>query len=244
MQAEWRQLVMLSYAVNPSLLSSWVPEPLELNFWKGKTFITLVGLMNRNVRVVGIPVPFHRSFEQVNLRFYVRRKTEAGFRPGVMFIKQIVPREVIAAAARQIYREHVISLPMKHDFQLNPKVQRGDRFSIRYSWKVKNEWMEIAAETKGEPFEPKKNSLERFIAERYWGYSGLASREVIEYHVEHPPWIVRNVQQVKLNGDFANFYGKTIGKILKSSPDLAFVATGSKAYLFTPLKIWPAPAKA
>jgi uncharacterized protein YqjF (DUF2071 family) len=236
MQAEWRQLVMLSYAVDPALLLRWIPKPLELNFWKGKAFITLVGLMNRNVRVIGIPVPFHRSFEQVNLRFYVRRKIDEGFRHGVMFIKQVVSREVIAAAARQIYREHVISLPMKHDFQLNPRRQQ-DRFSVQYSWKFKQEWLEIAVQTKGEAFEPKKNSLERFIVERFWGYSGLASQQVLEYHVEHPPWIVRKVEDVQLNGDLGGFYGKTIGKVLKSAPDSAFVATGSRAFLYTPVKI-------
>lgn len=31
-------------------------------------------------RVLGVAVPFHADFEEVNLRFYVRRKTDRGFR--------------------------------------------------------------------------------------------------------------------------------------------------------------------
>ncbi len=30
--------------------------------------------MFRDTRVKGLPIPFHRNFEEVNLRFYVRRQ--------------------------------------------------------------------------------------------------------------------------------------------------------------------------
>lgn len=37
--------------------------------------------------------------ERAQLRFYVRRRVDGEWRRGVMFIKEIVPRRAIAAAA-------------------------------------------------------------------------------------------------------------------------------------------------
>lgn len=237
MQAEWRQLIMLSYEIDPAFLMPWVPAGLELSFWKDKTFITLVGLMNRNVRIIGIPVPFYTRFEQVNLRFYVRRKMKDGERLGVMFIKQVVPKKIVAAGARSIYREHCVALPMKHEYQISAR-RKEERFSVSYFWRFNDGWNEISAKTKGIPYEPKKQSLERFIAERYWGYSGLASTQVLEYQVEHPTWTLREVGDIVVDGKLSDFYGKTIGGLLKSTPDCAFLANGSDTRLYAPVKLW------
>lgn len=236
MHAEWRQLLMLSFEIDPDFLKPWVPAGLELSYWKGKTFITLVGLLNRNVRFLGIPVPFHRKFEQVNLRFYVRRKMKDEDRLGVMFIKQVVPRKIVAAGAGRLYREQCVALPMKHDFQF--VAGRKDEFYASYSWHFKGRWNTLSAKTKGIAHEPKKHSLERFIAERYWGYSGLASSEVLEYQVEHPTWSIRQVGDIVVEGKLSDFYGKTIGLILKSKPDCAFLADGSETRLYAPVKLW------
>jgi uncharacterized protein YqjF (DUF2071 family) len=34
--------------------------------------VSLVGFLFQNTRLRSIPIPFHRIFEEVNLRFYVR----------------------------------------------------------------------------------------------------------------------------------------------------------------------------
>jgi uncharacterized protein len=236
MHAEWRQLLMLSFEIDPDFLNPWVPAGLELSYWKQKTFITLVGLLNRNVRFFGLPIPFHRKFEQVNLRFYIRRKMKDEERLGVMFIKQVVPRKIVAAGARYVYREQVVSLPMKHEFEFSAR--RREEFSASYSWHFNGRWNELSAKTKGISHEPKKHSLEKFIAERYWGYSGMASNEVLEYQVEHPIWSIREVGDIVVEGSLSEFYGKTIGRKLKSKPDCAFLADGSEARLYAPVKLW------
>src|SRR5580704_5018978 len=83
--AEWRHLVMLNYEIDPKALAHFVPAGTELDFWNGKTFVSLVGFLFQNTRVGGIPIPFHRHFEEVNLRFYVRRDAGDGWRRGVVF---------------------------------------------------------------------------------------------------------------------------------------------------------------
>ena len=72
--ADWRHLLMLNYSVNPALLQPFVPAGTELDQFDGKTYASLVGFEFNNTRLSGIAIPFHRSFEEVNLRFYVRHQ--------------------------------------------------------------------------------------------------------------------------------------------------------------------------
>src|SRR5271154_358899 len=128
--AEWRWLAMLNYEIDPTALSLFVPAGTELDFWNGKACVSLVGFLFRDVRIGGIPIPFHRHFEEVNLRFYVRRKAEDGWRRGVVFIKELVPRKAIAVVARKFYNENYIALPMSHRIEKN----QDEIKSVSYAW--------------------------------------------------------------------------------------------------------------
>jgi hypothetical protein len=112
--AEWRWLAMLNYEIDPQALASFVPAGTELDFWNGKTYVSLVGFLFQDCRVRGIAIPFHRHFEEINLRFYVRHKANDGWRRGVVFIKELVPRWTIAFIARTLYNENYFALPMSH----------------------------------------------------------------------------------------------------------------------------------
>src|SRR5262245_38215678 len=103
--AEWRDLIMANYEVDPSLLASRVPAGTKLDLHEGKCFVSIVGFMFLDTRVLGFLVPFHVNFEEVNLRFYVRREVGEETRRGVVFVKEIVPRFAIAAVARTLYGE-------------------------------------------------------------------------------------------------------------------------------------------
>jgi len=98
--AKWHDLIMANYEIDPSLLTDSVPKGTELDFHESRCFVSLVGFMFLDTRVLGLPVPFHINFEEVNLRFYVKRETESEIRRGVVFVKEIVPRFAIAAVAR------------------------------------------------------------------------------------------------------------------------------------------------
>ena len=71
--ARWVHLAMLNYEVDPAVLAPWVPAGTELDPWEGRYLASVVGFQFLDTRLLGIPVPFHRDFEEVNLRFYVRR---------------------------------------------------------------------------------------------------------------------------------------------------------------------------
>src|ERR1700732_2347962 len=107
LSAEWRDLVMLNYDVEPGLLSRFVPPGTVLDSFEGRTYISLVGFRFCNTRLLGcFPVPFHADFDEVNLRFYVRRKEGSDDRRGVVFIDEVAPRRSLAATARLLYGEN------------------------------------------------------------------------------------------------------------------------------------------
>lgn len=88
MTAEWKWLAMANYVVDPSLLEPLVPRGTELDSHDGLVYVSLIGFLFNRSRIFGIPIPLHQSFEEVNLRFYVRR----GDKRGVVFIRELVPR--------------------------------------------------------------------------------------------------------------------------------------------------------
>src|ERR1700722_15876019 len=93
LSAEWRDLLMLNYEVNPGILQKYVPAGTELDSFQGKTYVSVVGFRFCRTRLLGaIPIPFHTEFEEINLRFYVRRSVGSETRRGVVFIGEIVPK--------------------------------------------------------------------------------------------------------------------------------------------------------
>ncbi|HEX7980960.1 MAG TPA: DUF2071 domain-containing protein, partial [Gemmatimonadaceae bacterium] len=104
--AEWRWLVMLNYEVPPEVLAPYVPRGTSLDLWQGHALVSVVGFRFIETRVIGVPIPFHRHFDEVNLRFYVRRELPGGeARRGVVFIRELVPKPMIAWVARALYNE-------------------------------------------------------------------------------------------------------------------------------------------
>lgn len=97
--AEWRKLAIINYEVNPEILEKYLPNGVELDFWDGKCLISVVGFMFLNTQLLGISVPFHRNFEEVNLRFYVKKWENQQWKRGVVFIKEIVPKKALSIIA-------------------------------------------------------------------------------------------------------------------------------------------------
>ena len=229
LSAEWLHLAILNYVVDPSLLRPHVPNGTTLDSFDGKTYLSLVGFYFHKTKLFGkISVPFHSEFEEVNLRFYVRRQVDEVVRRGVVFIKEIVPKPAIALTARVIYGENYVSLPMKH------KVALGvDKTEVAYSWKQYGQWSRLFARSTGVSKQPAENSLEQYITEHYWGYSRQKLGRTLEYHVTHIPWRVWSTSSAGFAGNAAELYGSKFGEILLRQPDSACIADGSPVNVYT-----------
>jgi uncharacterized protein YqjF (DUF2071 family) len=222
--AEWRFLAMLNWEVERSLLQSFVPAGTELDDWNGKLYASVVGFLFQNTRVLGIAAPFHGDFEEVNLRFYVRRKVESGFRRGVVFIKELVPRRIVAFIARRVYHENYVAVPMAHEIGLASDESPAE---VVYSWihSGTKGRMRLAAGRGLRPLAP--GSVEEFLAEHYFGYVRQPDGATLEYAVEHPPWHVWPAEEASLEADVRPLYGESFARSLGRPPDVAFLAAGS-----------------
>lgn len=222
--AEWNNLVMLNYAVNPLLLQSLVPSCAELDSFEGRAYVSLVGFEFNRTRVFGWRVPFHSSFEEVNLRFYVRR----GERRGVVFIRELVPKFAVAAVARAAFGEHYSRTPMSH------RVHAGADGvpEAEYSWGSGGSRCSMRIETKGADSLPKDGSLGQFITEHYWGYAARPDGGCVEYEVRHPRWSTREAKITEFTGNARRYYGTEFAKVLMDAPDSAFFAAGSEVTVF------------
>lgn len=226
--AAWRDLVMINYAIDPAIVAPLVPAGTELDSWGGRTLVSMVGFRFLDTRVLGLPIPGHRDFDEVNLRFYVRRHARDGERRGVVFVREIVPKAAVAWAARAIYNEPYVAWPMRHETRL-PHGRAGDAptgFAV-YGWHTGGRWHELGASVEGTPAFPTPGSQEEFITEHYWGYTRQRDGSTIEYQVEHPQWRVWSATDAKFSCDVAAVYGKQYEAVLAAPPTSAFVADGS-----------------
>jgi uncharacterized protein YqjF (DUF2071 family) len=231
--AEWRHLLMLNFEIDRTVLRNRVPAGTELDHLNGKTLVSLVGFLFLNTRVLGLPAWFNRNFEEVNLRFYVRRREGPEWRRGVTFVKEIVPRRAVAALARFAYGENYVALPMSHRIA-QPGIDPG---GVEYSWICGRRMNAISAVITGTPRPVAEGSEAEFITEHYWGYTARRGPNTIEYQVEHPRWAVWEGSEPALDCDVAGLYGPEFVDALSGRPTSAFVADGSPVRVLTGKRI-------
>ena len=226
LSARWHYLAMLNYPVEPAILRPYVPPGTELDSWNGQTFVSMVGFLFLQTRVLGLPIPWHTDFEEVNLRFYVRRRGPEGWRRGVVFIKELVPKPAIALVAQTLYHENYHAVPMSHTLQRS-SLPHLPEVTATYRWWGDRRWNGLEVITAGEAQPMASGSEAEFIAEHYWGYAAQPDGGCVEYGVEHPRWRIWPVSHSRLDCDAAYLYGPEFAQPLGQHPSSAFLAEGS-----------------
>jgi len=225
---------MLNYVAPEELLAPLVPAGVDLDRWRGTLYVSVVGFLFRDTRMLGVPIPAHRTFPEVNLRFYVRRDVAGETRRGVVFIRELVPRRAIALVAKLLYNEPYRARPMR--YLLPPDGERGP-FAREYAWRASTEWTRLSASTVGPSRVLEAGSEEEFITEHFWGYTRQRDGGTVEYRVSHPRWNVWTAADARLDGDLAGVYGDAFARVLAGAPRSAFVAGGSSVVVFSPTRI-------
>jgi uncharacterized protein YqjF (DUF2071 family) len=219
---EWRNLLMANYEVDPASLKKFLPAHTEPDTFNGKHYASLVGFLFTNTRVQGWAFPFHKTFEEVNLRFYVRYKENTVWKRGVVFIKEIVPKMMISLVANAFYNEHYVTHRMKHSW-----TKTEEEIQVAYYWKIRSEWnfLQVTANLQAQPIVG--GSEEEFITEHYWGYTSIDNNSAGEYEVKHPKWRVHHVNEYKGNCNIRHLYGSEFVEALTAKPSSVFLAEGS-----------------
>ncbi len=235
----WEHLVLLNYACPAALVAPLVPAGTTLDSWHGQTLVSLVGFRFADTRIMGIPIPGHRNFDEVNLRFYVRRVAGDGsVRRAVVFIRELVPRRAIAAIARWLYNEPYLRVPMAHAIDLDPRTGGA----VAYRWQHHGRRFAIGARVSG-PAQPLVAGSEaEFITEHYWGYTRQRDGGTLEYEVTHPRWAVWTADAAHFEGPAERLYGPDLAPILAAAPRSAFVAVGSPVSVYRGRRLDPGAA--
>ncbi|MCY1662431.1 YqjF family protein [Chryseobacterium sp. SL1] len=221
LKAEWRKLAIINYEINPEVLEKYLPKGTELDFYKGKCYVSVVGFMFLNTKLLGLPIPFHRNFEEVNLRFYVKKKEDNEWKRGVVFIKEIVPKQALSFVANSVYQEHYETMPMKNILH-----EENGELLIKYSWKDKI-WHSIAITAENQPLKMEANSAFEFITEHYYGFTKKENK-TSEYQVCHPKWDYYLVKNHQLKINFQKVYGNDFECLNHRKPMSVMLAEGSE----------------
>jgi uncharacterized protein YqjF (DUF2071 family) len=231
--AEWRKLIMAQCVVHPATLAPWLPPGLELDLYQGRCYVSLVGFLFDRVRVLGLPIPFHTRFEEVNLRFYVARTEPDGTRKrGVVFIREFVPRAAITLIANSLYEEPYATLPVRHSIVANPGV-----LTVSYSWRHAGNWHSVAVEADPIPQPIAPGSEEEFITEHYWGYTKRSRGNTSEYGVRHPRWQVYPIRNFTIEADFTALYSPAFASLTGQTPANILLAEGSAVSVSTGMRL-------
>jgi uncharacterized protein YqjF (DUF2071 family) len=222
MTARWENLIMAKYAIDPAALRGYLPPGVEIDLFEGKAYVSLVGFLFKNSQIFGVPIPLLGTFEEVNLRFYVRRKDGNGYKRGVVFINETVPYKPVAWLANKLYKEHYIAIPTKHRIVISEAQKE-----VEFQWKTPSQWNKISVSASVFSGEMERGSLEEFIFEHYFGYTRLSETVSQEYRIHHPRWQVNKVLDATVDCNFAEMYGSAFAELTQQKPDAVFLAEGS-----------------
>ena len=223
LSARWENLIMANYEVNPAVLTPYLPKGVELDFYNNKTYVSLVGFMFKQTSLFKLPIPFLGTFEEINLRFYVKRVERDIIKRGVVFINETVPYKLVAWLANQLYKEHYIAIPTKSLI-----VNSESTKNIKYQWKINKGWSHIIVNAANENEQMLPESIEEFIFEHYYGYTKIDSKLSQEYKVNHPRWQVNKVINYSIHCDFRSMYGNDFSFLSNHQPDSVILAEGSQ----------------
>ncbi len=231
--AQWRKLIMAQYEVDPAILQRRLPPGLELDLYHGRCFVSLIGFLFDRVRILSVPPPFHTQFEEINLRYYVRRPMPDGTaRRGVVFLRELVPKPAIVLLARALYGEAYALARTSHRWSSQGPDARAVRrgklpLEIDYEWKHRGQWQRLGVRAANTRVPMPAGSLEEFITEHYWGYTPTRAGGTAEYAVEHPRWEVYPIQQHRIACNFGSLYGPDFTALTQRAPDHLLLAEGA-----------------
>lgn len=229
LKARWEYLVMINYVIDPEILLPHLPPGTGLDLFNGEAIVSMVGFMFNDTSVFGLRWPWHTSFEEVNLRFYVKHFDGIRWKRGVVFISEIVPRPVIAFMANKLYREHYSAMPMTHQIKFV-----DESTIVQYRWRHNKQWNSLGVTAEVSLSDIKPGSEEEFIFEHYWGYNTYNENTTVEYGVEHDVWQVHKVTDWHLSCDIKPLYGKDFVTALAKQPSSVFLAKGSGVIIRKP----------
>lgn len=234
LKAEWRKLAFANFIIDKEILKEHVPYGTELDLWHGNCYVSLVGMMFKNTKVLGLKIPNHVDFEEVNLRFYVKRFENGQWKRGVVFIKEIVPKSAITFVANNLYNENYETMKMSHTWKETDKQRIVD-----YRWEKSKDENTFQMTSGLDQIGIEENSETEFILENYLGFAKVNDQKTYQYTIKHPRWKIYEVKEYSLNVNFESIYGKSFEFLSKVEPNSIILVEGSEVAIESKTIITP-----
>ena len=232
MTAKFSELVAVNFAIDPKILEPRVPRGLELDFYNDETYVSLICMMLRDVRVWGIPIHIATGFEEINLRFYVRRREGDGYRRGCCFIKDYVSSGAAAWILGSLFKAEFQKLKMKHSnsgFDGAPESVP----SVDYQWKVGDHWNRLRIKARSRIQKTSRDTKHGFILMHDNEYSQRDGK-TLEDRASRPAWTIWDAAQANFECDVKNLFGREFQRALSRRPASVFVTGGSDVTIYRP----------
>lgn len=221
--AQWRHLGLITYAIDPALLKEETPPECSLDLRDGAAFVSFVMFDFLETRVKGIRWPGYVNFPEINLRFYVRH----GEQRGVCFIREFVPRRLIAWIASTIYNEPYVATKMRSDVRI-----AGEMIEAAHEFWFGDRWHRAKVTARDQPNHPPAGGVEDFFKEHQWGFGRSRGGALRRYEVQHPTWRIYPEATVQMDVDFGQVYGQKWAFLSQQPPASVILAEGSEIAVF------------
>lgn len=220
---EWRKLAFANYIVPPEVVEKYLPAHTKIDFFNGNCLVSLVGFEFRNVEMAGVKVPFYSDFEEINLRFYVKRFDGSKWRKGTVFISEIVNKSALGILANTLVRENYQILPTSKEIR-----ETENELDVKYSWTFKKEvqHFRVKSDKLASPYV--QNSETDFTLDRLYGYGKIDEKTSNEYHINHSSWQTYTVKEYSIHVDFARQFGAEFSMLSSMTPHSVMLTEGSK----------------
>jgi uncharacterized protein len=222
--AEWLNVAVITFAVEEERLRPYLPRGVTIDALEGSARVSFVAFEFRRTRVRGLAIPRHIAFPEINLRFYVRHRGERG----VVFIRELVPLHAIAAVARLLYNEPYQRVPMSCGAQ--PTEDGGVRVWHRFG-----RGSSVSMKGAADAVVPEAGSAEHWLTDHSLGVGRRRDGTTLLYNVAHPPWALREVEDLALEVDFGALYGPQWAWLRDATPSHLSLAVGSSITVSRPL---------
>ena len=212
-RAEWREIVVVNFEIDPKILAPYTPPKTEIDFFNGIAFVSLIARTVKKVKPGNYPIFFSRPFEQIQLRFYVKRTGAEGERRGICLIKDYLPKRKLSLLMNRLFKHSFTQVPIQHDSTNFESTKPDDLPSAEYRWQINDHWNHIKVVARSQMRHQQKETKESFVLDHHWGYT-QNSGKTFEYYVEYPTWAMWDAQSGSFECDTEQVFGRRLLDII------------------------------
>ncbi len=235
-RAEWREIVVVSFEIDPKLLASYVPPKTEIDLYEGSAFVSLMARVCKNIKPYGFPIVFSKAMDQVQLRFYVKRKVGDSYRRGVCLIKDFLPKRKVSVFLNWMFKHRFEQVHIKRDSEFFENTLPDQLPMAEYQWQTGDAWNHVKVKARSQMRKQEKKTKEAFLLDHHYGYA-TNDGKTYEFFVDYTPWAMWDAQSGSFECDVERVFGRHFVRALKQRPASVFLARGSDVTIHKPTLI-------